>query len=318
MKRLTKSLTAALMAVWCMGQAFPVYASGNPAVVLESAGASLEDRTLKVACNIENADQVTNGKVRVTYDQSQLKLLENQTGRAISDSDALCEVNDCITGNKEEGEIVYAFASSKEMPSEGCLANMSFAIFDQTAAGDEIKIKVSVENIAGKTGELQSESKNLTIKVEEKEDNSGNNGDDENNPGDNTGDNKRPGITGNDRKDTQYAQGSRSSGSSISGGSASGSRSQISSSNSGGTVRSSIGNSQEGGTEEMDIENNISDMEDEEDASSEGETELKSASDEKIPLAGIRSGSFNGWMIPLAAIGAAIVVFLVYKKKKKQ
>ena len=308
MKRLTKSLTAALMAVWCMGQAFPVYASGNPAVVLESAGASLEDRTLKVACNIENADQVTNGKVRVTYDQSQLKLLENQTGRAISDSDALCEVNDCITGNKEEGEIVYAFASSKEMPSEGCLANMSFAIFDQTAAGDEIKIKVSVENIAGKTGELQSESKNLTIKVEEKEDNSGNNGDDENNPGDNTGDNKRPGITGNDRKDTQYAQGSRSSGS----------RSQISSSNSGGTVRSSIGNSQEGGTEEMDIENNISDMEDEEDASSEGETELKSASDEKIPLAGIRSGSFNGWMIPLVVIGAAIIIFLVYKKKKKQ
>ena len=308
MKRLTKSLTAALMAVWCMGQAFPVYASGNPAVVLESAGASLEDRTLKVACNMENADQVTNGKVRVTYDQSQLKLLENQTGRAISDSDALCEVNDCITGNKEEGEIVYAFASSKEMPSEGCLANMSFAISDQTAAGDEIKIKVSIENIAGKTGELQSESKNLTIKVEEKEDNSGNNGDDENNPGDNTGDNKRPGITGNDRKDTQYAQGSRSSGS----------RSQISSSNSGGTLRSSIGNSQEGGTEEMDIENNISDMEDEEDASSEEETELKSASDEKIPLAGIRSGSFNGWMIPLAAIGAAIVVFLVYKKKKKQ
>lgn len=308
MKRLTKSLTAALMAVWCMGQAFPVYASGNPAVVLESAGASLEDRTLKVACNMENADQVTNGKVRVTYDQSQLKLLENQTGRAISDSDALCEVNDCITGNKEEGEIVYAFASSKEMPSEGCLANMSFAISDQTAAGDEIKIKVSIENIAGKTGELQSESKNLTIKVEKKEDNSGNNGDDENNPGDNTGDNKRPGITGNDRKDTQYAQGSRSSGS----------RSQISSSNSGGTLRSSIGNSQEGGTEEMDIENNISDMEDEEDASSEEETELKSASDEKIPLAGIRSGSFNGWMIPLVVIGAAIIIFLVYKKKKKQ
>lgn len=174
MKKVGKSVAAALVLIlmWCIGWTIPAYASGNPSVALESAGMDAAGKTLWVNCNLERMDTVTNGKVRITYDGNKLKLLENQKGGALSNG--MCEVNDCLTGNKEEGEIVLAFASSEELSAKGCLANMKFSVADAAADGEEVKLKIAVEKMAGEKGDIPAEKKDLTVKI--KKSNPGNTG----------------------------------------------------------------------------------------------------------------------------------------------
>lgn len=321
MKRLIKSAAVMLAMIWCIGQAFPVYASGNPSVVLESDGADMKNRTLRVECNMKNAAQVTNGKVRVTYDAGRLKLLENQPGSLFADSDALCEVNDCLTGNKKEGEIVFAFASAKKLAAEGSLADMSFALSDQASEGDEIKLKVTVEKIAGEEGDLPSESKGLTVKL--KKDDPGNNNNNNNNnnnggSGDNNGNNgggnngagERPGITGGSQSGTSGVRGGSTAG-------IAGSRTRTGGDN-GSSADSSIKSSRSSSEKdkEKDKEDRKnSDGKDTEDTASP-EEQLTAASDGQVPMAGPGNGGSYWWILPLIVL-VAVAAFFAGKRQQK-
>ena len=318
-KKLIKGAAAALTMIWCMISALPVYAGGNPSVVLNNAGLDMKERTLQVECNMTNMDQVTNGKLRVTYDAGKLRLLEDQAGNIISDSDALCEINDCLTGNKKEGEIVFAFASAEELPAEGCLANMKFSVADKVAAREKVKISVSVENMAGNEGDVNAESKNLTVTIKKDSQNGNENNGGNDNPGNSgnqggngSGQGGRPGITGNSPAGSGGGRGGSLS-SNITG-----SR-DSSDDGSGSSARSSIKSKRSSGESDQDSDKaakrrNISEKEDGEEDSGD-ERGIQTSSDEKVPKAGLKAGESYGWII-LAAILAAVFALIVYKKKR--
>ena len=90
-------------------------------------------------CKMENGNAITSGKLRITYDAKQLKLVKTEAGEALRG--ALCEINDCLTGNKAEGEIVVAFASSETI-SDGNLVKLSFEKQEGVTETDKITIDV--------------------------------------------------------------------------------------------------------------------------------------------------------------------------------
>lgn len=323
-KRLIKNVAAALTIIGCMIQALPVYASGNPSVVLNNAGSDMKERTLQVECNMANMDQVTNGKLRVTYDADKLKLLENQVGNIISGSDALCEINDCLTGNKKEGEIVFAFASAEVLPAEGCLANMKFSIADGVEAQEKVNISVSVENMAGNEGYVSAESRNLTVTIEKDSQSS-----DENNEGDDTpGGNNTPGGNGGSQSQRPGITGGSQTGSGNRGGNLSsnltGSRESFDDAFES-SARSSIKRSSgEPDQDSADIEEptSISESGDEEEDSA-SESELQASEDETVPKAGLFSedglnGSNLYWLVIPIVVLAVVFAIIVYKKKAEK
>lgn len=309
MKKVGKSVAAALVLIlmWCIGWTIPAYASGNPSVALESAGMDAAGKTLWVNCNLERMDTVTNGKVRITYDGNKLKLLENQKGGALSNG--MCEVNDCLTGNKEEGEIVLAFASSEELSAKGCLANMKFSVADAAADGEEVKLKIAVEKMAGEKGDIPAEKKDLTVKIKKS------------NPGNTGGSQGGTSIGGGD---SNSGQGGNAGPSSIQGNSnrnsigsrrnSTGSGSQSGRDEGSSTSRSSIGSSNAGknGNQKDSSASDVSG----EDGISETDPQLENVSDGQVPLAAVESGASYWWIIPLLVL-AAIIVFRVWKKRQK-
>ncbi|MCR2021200.1 LPXTG cell wall anchor domain-containing protein [Blautia pseudococcoides] len=200
MKKRTRKIAMLCMSALLFVQAMPVWAAGGTEIAL-NPGKAQEGSQVQVACEITNAQEVTNGKIRIHYDASKLVLTADSAGGALSG--ALCEVNDCLTGNKEEGEIVAAFASSTPLAEDGSLLDMTFQLADGVKAGDTADIQVDIEELAGDSGNIgNNETHTASITVEAKGENPNPGGDDHKPGGD---DNKNPGgddgSQGSDKND---------------------------------------------------------------------------------------------------------------------
>lgn len=177
-----------LMAVLAV-QIMPVQAAETATVQMNVESYSSADRTLDVSCMLENGENVTNGKLRFKYDPNQLTLTETGAGDVMAN--ALTEINDCLTGNKAEGEIVGVFASANNITPDGSMFKMKFQLKDEVKEGDQIKFDVSVEKLAGDAGDVAVSVTEYTYTVEGGSGNTGggdNTGDGDNTGGDNTGD----------------------------------------------------------------------------------------------------------------------------------
>lgn len=177
-----------LMAVLTV-QIMPVQAAETATVQMNVESYSSADRTLDVNCMLENGENVTNGKLRFKYDPNQLTLTETGAGDVMAN--ALTEINDCLTGNKAEGEIVGVFASANNITPDGSMFKMKFQLKDEVKEGDQIKFDVSVEKLAGDAGDVAVSVTEYTYTVEGGSGNTGggdNTGDGDNTGGDNTGD----------------------------------------------------------------------------------------------------------------------------------
>lgn len=177
-----------LMAVLTV-QIMPVQAAETATVQMNVESYSSADRTLDVSCMLENGENVTNGKLRFKYDPNQLTLTETGAGDVMAN--ALTEINDCLTGNKAEGEIVGVFASANNITPDGSMFKMKFQLKDEVKEGDQIKFDVSVEKLAGDAGDVAVSVTEYTYTVEGGSGNTGggdNAGDGDNTGGDNTGD----------------------------------------------------------------------------------------------------------------------------------
>lgn len=177
-----------LMAVLTV-QIMPVQAAETATVQMNVESYSSADRTLDVSCMLENGENVTNGKLRFKYDPNQLTLTETGAGDVMAN--ALTEINDCLTGNKAEGEIVGVFASANNITPDGSMFKMKFQLKDEVKEGDQIKFDVSVEKLAGDAGDVAVSVTEYTYTVEGGSGNTGggdNTGDGDNTGGDNTGD----------------------------------------------------------------------------------------------------------------------------------
>lgn len=187
MKKRTRKIAMLCMSALLFVQAMPVWAAGGTEIAL-NPGKAQEGSQVQVNCEITDAQEVTNGKIRIHYDASKLVLTADSAGGALSG--ALCEINDCLTGNKDEGEIVAAFASSAPLSEDGSLIDMTFQLAEGVKAGDAADIRVDIEELAGDSGNIgHNETHTASITVEAKGENP-NPGGDDNKPG---GDDQDPG-----------------------------------------------------------------------------------------------------------------------------
>ena len=147
-----------LLSVMFMLISVPVMASEKPELYLQAEYVQDSDKEIQVECKIKNGDSVSNGKIRVLYDADKAELKSSGAGDALEG--AMCEINDCLKGNKEAGELVAAFASSEKIKKEGSVLSMKFQVKD----GDKISFTLKPEKLAGESGDFTE--KEVTMKFE--------------------------------------------------------------------------------------------------------------------------------------------------------
>lgn len=148
-------------------QSMTVMAAEGTKVSMDVQEYSESDKTLAVSCMIENGENVTNGKIRIFYDPEKVNLQPSQAGEALSG--ALLEINDCLTGNKPEGEMIAVFASSQSIAAKGSLVDLKFKLQDGVKKGDEMLFRVEIDKLSGDNGEIDAEALELTYVVGDEE-----------------------------------------------------------------------------------------------------------------------------------------------------
>lgn len=121
------------------------------------------DIAVQVTCEAKNAGKVTNGKIRIQYDENKLKLERSEVGAALNGF--ICQINDCIQGTKKEGEVVLAFASSEEREVNGTMILFTFSMKKGTVL-DSSALKVEVEELKRGAEEVNSTVLESQIKQE--------------------------------------------------------------------------------------------------------------------------------------------------------
>lgn len=145
MKKLLCAVFVMAAGFFCMGNG--VLAAGSAEVAIKGESFQEGTDTWNVTCEIDGDTKITNGKIRVTYDSSQLKLKSSGAGSALSG--AMTNINDPVSGNKEEGEIVLAFASASDLDAKGTLMELSFEVLSQVKTDDEVTVSVKTEELMG-------------------------------------------------------------------------------------------------------------------------------------------------------------------------
>lgn len=158
-----KKLILGLVSALLLCQSVPVMAAGKAEISLKAKQDSKNEKQLEVNCYLNKAEGITNGKLRIFYDKDQVKLVSSESGESLGEG--LCEINDCLTGNKPEGELVAAFASSKEVKEKSNLLEMKFELKDGVEKDDEIKFSVKPEKLSGDSGNVSAEEAELTFVV---------------------------------------------------------------------------------------------------------------------------------------------------------
>lgn len=141
-----------LLAAMLVAGAVPVRAAETPDLYLQAEYVKENDKEIQADCMVKNGDGITNGKVRILYDADKVKLVSSEAGKGLGN--AMCEINDCLKGNKQEGELVAAFASSGNIEKEGAILTMKFRLDDSVKDGDKITFTVKPEKLAGKSGDF--------------------------------------------------------------------------------------------------------------------------------------------------------------------
>lgn len=113
-----------------------------------------KENTQKISCMIENGENITNGKLRIYYDAEKAELTQTAAGEALKD--AMTEINDCLTGNKEPGELVEVFASAQNISPQGSLLDLEIQMKDGVKKGEEIVFEIQAEKLAGDNGDVEA------------------------------------------------------------------------------------------------------------------------------------------------------------------
>ena len=149
-------------------QTITAFAAGNTNTIsLNLAEYEKDSRCAKVHCKMQVKDEVTNGKLRITYDEKQIKLVSSEKGEGIGNG--MCEINDCLTGNKEEGEIVAAFASADSLPQKGNLLELTFELEKSVKEKEPVQVELKIEKLANQNTEVEAVGDSLTFTVKDGE-----------------------------------------------------------------------------------------------------------------------------------------------------
>lgn len=156
MKRFVWVIMFAVCMLFLGGRAM---AAGTAEVAVKGETFSKGTKEWSVSCELSGSTAVTNGKLRVTYDGSKLKLVSSAAGDLLNG--AMPEINDPVSGNKSEGEVVLVFASANQINGSGTLLNLNFQVQDTVQDGDEITVSVKTEELIN--GGESVETKDLPL-----------------------------------------------------------------------------------------------------------------------------------------------------------
>ena len=145
MKKLLCAVFLFAAGVFCMGSG--VSAAGTAEVAIKGEAFQEGTSTWNVTCEIDGDTKITNGKIRITYDSSQLKLTSSSAGALLGG--AMTNINDPLSGNKAEGEVVLAFAASSDLDAKGTLLGLGFQVQSQVKTDDEVTVSVAAEELMG-------------------------------------------------------------------------------------------------------------------------------------------------------------------------
>ncbi len=152
-------------------QSLSALAASDITVSLNAEKITSSSKTVTVTCDMAGQGSVTNGKLRIKYDPKALVLEKSSAGNGLSG--AMTQINDPITGNKAEGEIVVAFASAQALKTEGTMIELQFKIADgfPKESGSEISVAVEEFGLDGKT--VEANAKNCIVTMNDAVDPSG-------------------------------------------------------------------------------------------------------------------------------------------------
>lgn len=159
MKKRNK-LAAMCMSLLLLTPSISVLAADNAEITMKGDTAEGNSQ-IKISCEIDTPVDVTSGKLRIHYDSSQLTLVSDSTGAALSEG--LNEINDPLTGNREPGEIILAFAAAQPIAQQGSLLDMDFQVTGDVKAGDTIDVSAEVEQLAGEDGDVEASVSTASI-----------------------------------------------------------------------------------------------------------------------------------------------------------
>lgn len=156
-------MTVVLLFMMLLSQSTFVVAAEKAKVFMDVQEYKESDRTLKAVCKMEKGNGVTNGKLRIYYDAEKVEIMPSEAGDVLSEG--MHEINDCLTGNKSEGEVVLVFAAAQELPADGSLLNMGFKLKDGVKEGDKLTFNIKVEKLSGDNGSLETETPEIVYTV---------------------------------------------------------------------------------------------------------------------------------------------------------
>ena len=173
MKKVLCAMMLFAAAILCLHQ--NVFAAEGATVTVNGDTLQAGSDAWKVTLDISGDTKITNGKIRVTYDSSQLKLVSTEAGSMMNG--VLTDINDPISGNKSEGEAVFVFASSTELDTNGTLFEMTFQVQDSVKDGDSVTVSAKTEELqSNNNGNNNGGNDSSTEPQTETASNNGNNG----------------------------------------------------------------------------------------------------------------------------------------------
>ena len=160
MKRLLKRAVVILMTALLTGPCISAAAEETALVTVKANEVKEGDASVTVTCDIEGGNRVSSGKIRIRYDAEKMRLKSAQAGNALTG--AMCEINDCLKGSKEEGELVVAFASASRLSGDGSLLNLVFNLDSSVKEGTILEVTADVEELAGDDADVAANTINLS------------------------------------------------------------------------------------------------------------------------------------------------------------
>lgn len=171
MKKVLCAMMLFAAAILCLHQ--NVFAAEGATVTVNGDTLQAGSDAWKVTLDISGDTKITNGKIRVTYDSSQLKLVSTEAGSMMNG--VLTDINDPVSGNKSEGEAVFVFASSTELDTNGTLFEMTFQVQDSVKDGDSVTVSAKTEELQNNNAAVAVTDVPLNAAVGSKSNNNGNN-----------------------------------------------------------------------------------------------------------------------------------------------
>lgn len=171
MKKVLCAMMLFAAAILCLHQ--NVSAAEGATVTVNGDTLQAGSDAWKVTLDISGDTKITNGKIRVTYDSSQLKLVSTEAGSMMNG--VLTDINDPVSGNKSEGEAVFVFASSTELDTNGTLFEMTFQVQDSVKDGDSVTVSAKTEELQNNNAAVSVTDVPLNAAVGRQSNNNGNN-----------------------------------------------------------------------------------------------------------------------------------------------